>query len=536
MNRVLGTSLLLLLLFEPLARAADADQPRAAEAALGFENRHIATLRATMGGVTPAERVAAIGRRLDAIEESELDGKVRTQQLRVGSQQGAAFYLDRKLLFALFASDLDPLSDETLDSVVADAKDRFAAALKARKERLSPRAIAYGAGYSLAATVAFVLVVWILFVGRRWLQARLIARAETSLHWLVVHGVDIRAQAVRHLSRILVFASWLLLLLLAYLWTAFVLGQFPYTQPWGAALAGRMWSVVKNLGLSVIAAIPGLFTVIVILSITMLVERVVRAFFFAVERGRIESAVLNSATASATRRIVITLLWLFAIAFAYPFLPGAGSQAFQGISILAGVMLTLGSAGLVAQVMNGLVLVYSRALSKDEFVRIGEVEGTVTEVGSLVTKVLTPENEEVTIPNSVVVSSQIKNYSRFRTQGPTLSASVTIGYDAPWRQVVAMLIEAARRTRGVKPEPAPRVLQRSLADFYVAYELIAVIEDPRLRPTVMSELLANIQDQFNEHGVQILSPHFMQQPDKPVLVPKEKWFATPAATKRDAGR
>jgi small-conductance mechanosensitive channel len=353
---------------------------------------------------------------------------------------------------------------------------------------------------------------------------------------LVVHGVDIRAQAVRHLSRILSFASWLLLLLLAYLWTAFVLGQFPYTQPWGAALAGRMWSVVKNLGLSVVAAIPGLFTVIVIISITMLVDRLVRAFFFAVERGRIEFAVLNSATASATRRIAITLMWLFAIAFAYPFLPGAGSQAFQGISILAGVMLTLGSAGLVAQVMNGLVLVYSRALSKDEFVRIGEVEGTVTEVGSLVTKVLTPENEEVTIPNSVVVSSQIKNYSRFRTHGPTLSASVTIGYDAPWRQVVAMLIEAARRTQGVKPEPVPRVLQRSLSDFYVAYELIAVIEDPRLRPTVMSELLANIQDQFNEHGVQILSPHFMQQPDKPVLVPKEKWFGAPAAPKQNGER
>jgi len=535
MNRVLGTSLLLLLLFAPIAHAADADQPRP-EVALEFENRHIATLRATIAGVGPAERVAAIGRGLDALEESELDGKIRTQQLQVGSQPGAAFYLDRKLLFAVFATDLDPLSDETLDSVVADAKDRFAAALKARKERLSPRAIAYGTGYSLAATVAFALGVWILLVGRRRLQARLIAQAETSLHWLVVHGMDLRAQAIRHLSRILSFASWLLLLILAYLWTTFVLGQFPYTQPWGAVLAGRMWSVVKNLGLSVVAAIPGLFTVVVIISITLLVDRVVRAFFFAVERGRIEFGVLNSATASATRRIAITLMWLFAIAFAYPFLPGAGSQAFQGISIIAGVMLTLGSAGLVAQAMNGLVLVYSRALSKDEFVRIGEIEGTVTEVGTLVTKILTPENEEVTIPNSVVVSSQIKNYSRFKTQGPTLSASVTIGYDAPWRQVVAMLTEAARRTQGVKPEPGPRVLQRSLSDFYVAYELIAVIEDPRLRPTVMSELLANIQDQFNEHGVQILSPHFMQQPDKPVLVPKEKWFATPAAPKQVKGQ
>jgi small-conductance mechanosensitive channel len=505
-------------------------------AVLRLENRDIATLRTTIAGAGPAERIALIERRFEAIDEKELATELGTQPIKFGSQQGIAFYLGRKFLFAIFQGDIDPLSDETLDHLGQDTKARISAALKARAERLSPQAIVRGTAYSLAATVALALGAWGLLALRGWIHARIAALADEPLSWLVVRGVDMRARARLYLRGVLGVAWWVLLLLLLYLWTAFVLDQFPYTQPWGAVLAQRMWSVVKDLAFGVLASIPGLFTIVVIISATLFVSRLVGAFFLGVERGRIHFAGLHPETASATRRIALTLIWLFGVAFAYPFLPGAGSQVFQGISILAGLMLTLGSAGLVNQAMNGLVLVYSRALAKDEYVRIGEVEGTVTDVGTLSTKILTPENEEVTIPNSVVVSSQIKNYSRLaKSQTATIAASVTISYDTPWRQVEAMLIEAARRTRGVKPQPAPRVLQRSLGDFYVAYELIATIEEPRLRPTVMSELLANIQDQFNEYGVQILSPHYMQQPDKPALVPKAKWFAAPAAPRKDSG-
>jgi len=535
MKRILGSGLLLLVSFAPAALAAEGDtaSPRT-EAVLRFENRTIATFRATIAGAGPAERAATTTRRLEALETAELGAELSTQQLNIGSQRGIAFYLGKKLVIAIFQGDIDPLSDETLERVTETAKARLAAALKAKSERLSPQAMLLGAGYSLAATVALVLTAWGLLAVRGRAQSKLAALANEQLGWLVVRGVDMRAQAKRYLHGALGLAWWVLLLLLLYLWTAFVLDQFPYTQPWGTVLASRMWSVVADLALGALGAIPGIFTVVVIISITVFFTRLVGAFFIAVERGRIHFAGLHPETASATRRITLTLIWLFGIAFAYPFLPGAGSQAFHGISILAGLMLTLGSAGLVNQVMNGLVLVYSRALAADEYVRIGEVEGTVTEVGTLSTKILTPESEEVTIPNSVVVSSQIKNYSRLaRSQSATITASVSVGYDAPWRQVEAMLIDAARRTRGVKPEPAPRVLQRALADFYVVYELIALIEEPRLRPQTLSELLANIQDQFNEHGVQILSPHYMHQPDKPALVPKEKWFSAPAAPKKD---
>ena len=530
MKRVFASSLLLLLALPPAARAADS-------AVLRFENREIVTLRATIGGTAPAERVAAIERRLGELEEKELVAELGAQQIKFGNQPGVAFYLGRKLLFAVFEGDVDHLSDETLERVSETAKSRLAAALKAKAERLTPEAILRGVVYTGVATALVALLAWGLLALRRWLEARLAALADQQLGWLVVRGVDMRAQATRYLRGTFGFAWWVVLLALLYAWTAFVLDQFPYTQPWGAALAGRMWSVIADLALGVLSAIPGLFSVVVIVFVTLFVTRVVTAFFGGVERGTMRFPGVHPETASATRRIAVTLIWLFGIAFAYPFLPGAGSQAFQGISILAGLMLTLGSAGLVTQAMNGLVLVYSRALAKDEYVRIGEVEGTVSDVGALSTKILTPEGEEVTIPNTVVVSSQIKNYSRLaRTGAATITACVTIGYDAPWRQVEAMLIEAARRTRSVGQKPAPRVLQRSLSDFYVAYELIATIEEPRLRPAVMSELHGNIQDQFNEHGVQILSPHYMQQPESPAVVPKAKWFSPPAAPRKDAER
>jgi small-conductance mechanosensitive channel len=531
MKRTAVSALSLLLALAPAARAADGP------AVLRFENREVVTLRATIAGAAPAERVAAIERRLEALDEKELGAELGTQPMKFGSQRGVGFYLARKLLFAVFEGDVDPLSDETLEHVAEGAKAGLAVALKAKAERLTPQAMVRGIVYSVVATALVALLAWGLFALRRWIESRLAALADEQLGWLVVRGVDMRAQAMRYLRSTLGFAWWALLLVLLYAWTAFVLDQFPYTQPWGAALARRMWSVVKDLALGALESVPGLFTVVIIVSVTVFITRLVSGFFLGVERGRIRVAGVHPETASATRRIAVTLIWLFGVAFAYPFLPGAGSQAFQGISILAGLMLTLGSAGLVSQAMNGLVLVYSRALAKDEYVRIGEIEGTVTSVGTLSTKILTPENEEVTIPNSVVVSSQIKNYSRLaRTQSATITASVTIGYDAPWRQVEAMLIEAARRTGGIGKQPAPRVLQRSLSDFYVVYELIAAIEEPRLRPTVMSELLGNIQDQFNEHGVQILSPHFMDQPEQPAVVPKSKWFAAPAAPKKEGGR
>jgi small-conductance mechanosensitive channel len=165
-------------------------------------------------------------------------------------------------------------------------------------------------------------------------------------------------------------------------------------------------------------------------------------------------------------------------------------------------------------------------------VRIGEVEGTVVELGMLVTRIRTGLGEVITLPNATLTSTPTKNYSRsYEGTGFVLDTSVTIGYATPWRQVHAMLVEAALRTDGIaKENPAPRVRQTALSDFHVQYRLItySTAEQARTRADVLSDLHTNIQDVFNEYGVQIMSPNYEADPETPKVVPREKWYTAPA--------
>jgi small-conductance mechanosensitive channel len=235
-------------------------------------------------------------------------------------------------------------------------------------------------------------------------------------------------------------------------------------------------------------------------------------------------------TAKASRRIASMTVWLFAVTVAYPYVPGSSSDAFKGVSVFAGLLLTLGSAGMVNQIMSGLVVVYSRMMKPGDFIKIGDVTGQVVDLGFLSTKVRTGIGHEVTMPNALLVGASVSNFSRFdQERGPVISTSITIGYDTPWRQVHALLMLAAERTEGVNHHAKPEILQTALSDWYVVYELRCVITTVEKRVVTLSLLHAAIQDAFNEHGVQIMSPNFEAQPEKPVIVPKSSWFLSPAA-------
>jgi small-conductance mechanosensitive channel len=210
-------------------------------------------------------------------------------------------------------------------------------------------------------------------------------------------------------------------------------------------------------------------------------------------------------------------------------MPGSQTEAFKGVRVFLGLMVTFGSSGLVNQIMSGFMITYSRAIRIGDFVKIGDVEGTVTQVGVLSTKVRSLWNEDVTIPNAVVVSQTTTDYSRFGdSEGVYIPTSVTIGYDAPWRQVQALLLLAAERTSGLRKSPQPMVLQEALQDFYVKYTLFVCLERQERRPYVLHALHTNIQDLFNEYGVQIMSPNYMFDPAAPKVVPKKDWFVAPA--------
>ena len=222
-------------------------------------------------------------------------------------------------------------------------------------------------------------------------------------------------------------------------------------------------------------------------------------------------------------------IWIAGLVIAYPYIPGSDSAAFKGVSVLLGLMVSFGSSGVINQIMSGFVVLYSGAVRTGEFVRAGDIEGTVTDISLLSTRVLTPKNEYVTVPNAVLMGQNTINYSRLRAEDRTaLSTSVSIGYDTPWRQVEAMLLLAADRSKGIRKQPPPWVLQTALKDFYIEYALVFVPAEINTKNATLTLLHQQILDVFNEFGVQIMSPNFEAQPPEQVVVPKQNWFLPPA--------
>jgi len=321
---------------------------------------------------------------------------------------------------------------------------------------------------------------------------------------------------------------WTRTVVATYSWATFGLLQFPYTRGWGEQLMSFLLGTTSNVVLSMLGAIPDLITVVVIVLVARFISGMVRMFFDRVERGWVYVRWMDRDTARPTRKIATVVVWLFALAMAYPYLPGAHTDAFKGLSVLVGLMISIGASSVVGQAASGLVLMYSRAFRAGEYVQIGDKEGTVKELGMFATRIVSPTGEELVLPNSHVLDQSTRNHSRLANGGYAIDTTVTIGYDTPWRQVHAMLEQAAANTEGIREYPAPYVIQKALSDYYVEYRLVARADAEKTRPAVLSALHANILDQFNEYGVQIMSPHYLGDPQQPKVVPKSGWFPAPA--------
>jgi len=500
---------------------------------LTYFNRPLVLLKAEVLGRSPEERALATERALDDLVDRRTTGPVEFKLFEGGS----LITVGSRVVLALTDKDVDNLSGETIEGVSAQTVARLQIALGEAVEARRLRALLRSAGVALLGLLVGVMALWAIGRIHRAIAGKFVAVAEKTVSRSRIADVEVlRGLHIADLERRMVKTAMVVLdLVVIYATLTFVLRQFPYTRPWGESLRAYLIATIENLALGVLKAIPGLFTVALIFLLTRFVVRIFGLWFHAVESGRVKARWIYPETAQPTRRLVTTLLWVFGAVVAYPYLPGSQTEAFKGISVFLGLMVTLGSSGIVNQVMSGFTLTYSRALRVGDFVRIGDVEGTVVHLGVLSTKVRTLRNEDVTIPNAVVVSQTTVDYSRFGdTEGTFVPTSVTIGYDAPWRQVHALLLQAAGRTAGIRREPEPRVLQASLEDFYVRYTLFVCLERQQSRPFTLDALHQNIQDVFNEYGVQIMSPNYVLDPAAPKVVAKKDWFAAPAARDRPA--
>ena len=485
----------MLCLSTGIAYAKDMSEahPTAEAVELKVANRSVTVLRSTLLGETPQTRV----RRAQVVIQEALEGSTEVAVTLEQIQTSYLVLMGGQRAFIISPGDLEPGEDS-----VKQAADRAAENLRLvvseTYEARNLRFLLLAGGLSIGATLAYVLLVRLTFFIRRKLLGVLpwlMRRHSSKLQVAGTHLLE-TVNLYPVISRLLNLLCWLIVLLLTYEWLSFVLRRFPYTRPWGESLNGYLLDLATYILAAIVGAIPGLVIALCI----FLIARGVSAFSKSlVERLAALGSIgwLSIETLQPTTRLTALAIWLFAFAMAYPYLPGADT----------------------------------RTLRVGEFVRIGEHEGTVAELGMFTTAIRTGQGEVLTIPNTMITGAVTKNYSRM-VQGPgyLVDTTVTIGYDAPWRQVEAMLLEAASRTPGIVSTPQPKVFQTALADFYPEYRLVAhaVPEEPKSRAELLTALHANIQDVFNEHAVQIMSPHYVGDPEQAKWVPREQWFTPPA--------
>jgi small-conductance mechanosensitive channel len=489
-----------------------------------------------VGAATARERASAAARRIDVAVEAGADS-VSLESV----SGGILVRLGNAPAFMVTASDADTAGGGSVAVAAATAARQLRLAVREVEESSSLSGILVALALALAGTAVFVLAIRLLLLGRRRIAARLGRVTAEALPHVSIRGFTLlRPTQLLSAARVgLIALAWALGLIAGYLYLTFVLTQLPWTRAWGQALGHYLVSTLGRLALGALGAVPGLFTVAIILLATRFVVRLVRSLFDAVERGLVILPGLHPETAQPTRRIVTALIWMFALVIAYPNLPGSDSAAFKGVSVFAGLLVTFGSAGIVGQAMSGLVLMYSRGFKVGDYVQVGQTQGMVITLGLLSTRLRTPKNEYVTVPNSVVVGGHVINYSAPRDHGHplTIYSSVTIGYDVPWRQVHELMINGAKATEGVLEDPAPFVLQRALDDFYVEYQVNAAIDATRAPelPWLYSRLHAAIQDAFWAAGVEILSPsyHAVRDGNTAAIPPEHRPKGRPATFRVD---
>lgn len=367
--------------------------------------------------------------------------------------------------------------------------------------------------------IYFVLVLigqFLLFRGTNWLfrklKVRIVRLRNTRLKPFSIQDYELldTQKQVKLLIFLANLVRYVFMFLQLLLTVPLLFSIFPQTKSLAYLLLSYIWEPIRSILVGIVSYIPNLFTIFVIYMAIRYLVRLVRYLAGEVQSERLKLRGFYPDWAIPTYHIIRFLLYAFMIAMIYPYLPGSNSGVFQGISVFVGLIVSLGSSTVIGNIIAGLVITYMRPFKIGDRIKLNDTTGNVVEKTPLVTRIRTPKNEVVTIPNSFVMSSHTVNFSQSaREYGLIIHSEVSIGYDVPWRVVNKLLIEAALNTPGVVDDPRPFVLSTSLSDWYPVYQVNAYIKDADCLAEIYSDLHQNIQDRFNEAGVEIMSPHYM---------------------------
>ncbi len=475
---------------------------------MGFFSDTLFFIYSRQGSFSPKERAEAISKRIDNLSE-HLTFVPDSLRL-VSAESSIDIVFDDNVVMSVTENDA-LWNNTSLEELANEHLETIRAALIDHDHQTSLLSILKQIG--LALLVILIIALLIFYTGKlsKWVAHKIIEQRDRLIKGIKIKDYTLfdAKRQVKVLLNINTFMRWITVIFVIYFALPILFGIFPWTRNFAETLLGYILNPVKKMAVGFWNYLPSLITIIVIIVIFRYLLKGIYFLKTEVAKGKLQIPGFYPDWANPTFQIIRILVFAFMIVVIFPYLPGSESPVFKGVSVFLGFLFTFGSAGSLSNVIAGLVLTYMRLFKLGDRVKIGEVTGDVIEKSLLVTRVRTIKNEIISIPNSTVMNSHTINYSSDAPEkGLIIHATVTIGYDVPWRQMHQALIDAALRTDLVLKEPHPFVLQTSLDDFYVSYQINAYVHEANKQAVIYSDLYQNIQDVCNEQGIEIMSPHY----------------------------
>lgn len=489
---------------------------------LGVLGDTITTVYVRQGAFSPKERAQQATRRVRQVYDDDF---TEADSLTLSFMGGFAdiMYGDH---IVMTITDHDALWESmTTEEYTTLVRNAMQESLQRATEETSLKRVAI----RILAVVAIILVMVVLLflLGKlfKWLTAWISKRKETLFKELKYNDYTFLTvnQMEVIVDKAITLLHWVAVGLLFIFVLPILLSIFPYTRGWSDKIFHALLTPFNNILTDIWNYLPKFLNIVIIVLVMKYVVRFVKYIFSELEANRLRIPGFHPEFAKPTFVLVRALLVVFSVILIYPYLPGSGSQAFNGISVFVGLLVSLGSSSAIANMIAGLVITYMRPFKVGDRIKIDGIVGDVTEKNMLVTKIKQVTNEEVTIPNSKVLNSNTINYSALvETKGLILSTTVTFGYEVPWQLVEKMMLEAISRCPLILPSPKPFLLQMSFADFYVNYTINGYTVEANKQASIYSQILGHIQDVCREYNVELLSPIYQANRDgSPITVPPE---------------
>ena len=475
---------------------------------LGVKHDTLFYIYSKIGASTPKDRATNISLKIKALYDDDF---FKPDSILVLASEGTYDIVYGEIIIMNVSKSDAMWHNKPLEALAIDYKNDIKIAISSVKEERKLSKILIRFGVALLVIGFILFLIWLLRKAHNRLMIRVESKKEKWLKSLSYKDYTVLT-AEQELKAVFFFLNvlrWLIFILILYIALPIVFSIFPISRHWAGTLFHLILSPFKVIFESIWEYLPNLFSILVIYLVMRYVIKGIRYIFKEIEVENLKISGFHSDWAIPTFSIVKFLLYAFMFVLIFPFLPGSDSDIFKGVSVFVGILFSLGSSTAVANMVAGLVITYMRPFKIGDRIKIADVSGDVVEKSLLVTRIRTIKNEMITIPNSSVLSGNTINYSSdAKEKGLILHTTITIGYDVPWKDIHQALIDAALLTDYILKTPIPFVLQTSLDDFYVAYQINAYTKEASKQALIYSQLNQNIQNVCNERGIEILSPHY----------------------------